>query len=48
MGCDIKLMKCTLLRGGQYNFEKIPKTILDSKVISVIKIKMISVFHIVI
>ena len=37
MGCDIKLMKCTLLRGGQYNFEKIPKTFLDSKVIFVIK-----------
>ena len=37
MGCDIKLMKCTLLRGGQYNYEKIPKTFLDSKVISIIK-----------
>ena len=37
MGCDIKLMKCTLLRGGQYNYEEIPKTFLDSKVISIIK-----------
>ena len=37
MGCDIKLMKCTLLRGGQYNYEKIPKTFLDTKVISIIK-----------
>ena len=37
MGCDIKLMKCTLFRGGQNNYEKIPKTFLDSKVISIIK-----------
>ena len=37
MGCDIKLMKCALLRGGKYNYEKIPKTFLDSKVISIIK-----------
>ena len=25
MGCDIKLMLCNLLRGGVYNYEKIPK-----------------------
>ena len=37
MGCDIKLMKCTLLKGRRYNFEKIPKTFLDSKVIFIIK-----------
>ena len=37
MGCDIKLMKCHLLKGEQYNFEKIPKAFLDSKVISIIK-----------
>ena len=24
MGCDIKLMKCSLLKGGQNNFENIP------------------------
>ena len=22
MGCDIKLMMCDLLRGGEYNYEK--------------------------
>ena len=37
MGCDIKLMKCSLLKGGQYYFEKVPKLFYDSKVISVIK-----------
>ena len=37
MGCNIELMKCSLLKGGEYNFEKIPKLFYDSKVISVIK-----------
>ena len=37
MGCDIKLMMCNLLKGGEYNFEKIPKLFYNSKVISVIK-----------
>ena len=37
MGCDIKLMKCSLLKGSKYNFEKMPKLFYDSKVISVIK-----------
>ena len=37
MGCDIKLMECSLLKGSKYNFEKMPKLFYDSKVISVIK-----------
>ena len=37
MGCDIKLMECSLLKVSKYNFEKIPKLFYDSKVISVIK-----------
>ena len=39
MGCDIKLMMCNLLKGGQYNFEKIPKLFYDSKIVTVIKNK---------
>ena len=39
MGCDIKLMMCNLLRGGVYNYEKIPKIFYDSKIVSVIKNK---------
>ena len=39
MGCDIKLMMYDLLRGGEYNNEKIPKMFYNSKVISVIKNK---------
>ena len=35
MGCDIKIREYELLRGS--NFEKIPKTFYDSKVINVIK-----------
>ena len=39
MGCDIELMMCNLLKGGQYNFEKIPKLFYDSKIVTVIKNK---------
>ena len=39
VGCDIKIAECELLRGSQFNFEKIPKLIYDSKVINVIKYK---------
>ena len=39
MGCDIKLMMCDLLRGGEYNYEKIPKLFHDSKIVTVIKNK---------
>ena len=39
MGCDIKISQCQLLRGSQFNFEKIPKIFYDSKVINIIKNK---------
>ena len=39
MGCDIRITECELLRGCQFNFEKIPKIFYDSKVINVIKNK---------
>ena len=39
MGCDIKITECELLRGSQFNSEKIPKLFYDSKVINVIKNK---------
>ena len=39
MGCDIKITECELLRGSQFNFEKIPKLFYDSKVINEIKNK---------
>ena len=39
MGCDIKLMMCNLLKGGLYNYEKVPKIFYDSKIVSVIKNK---------
>ena len=34
MGCDIKICECELLGGS--NFEKVPKTFYDSKVINII------------
>ena len=39
MGCDIKISECELLRGSQFDFEKIPKIFYDSKVINIIKNK---------
>ena len=39
MGCDIKITECELLRGSQFNFEKIPKIFYNSKVINIIKNK---------
>ena len=39
MGCDIKITECELLRGSQYNFEKISKIFYNSKVITIIKNK---------
>ena len=39
MGCDIKISQCQLLRGSQFNFEKIPEIFYDSKVINIIKNK---------
>ena len=39
MGCDIKITECELLRGSQFNFEKIPKPFYDGKVINIIKNK---------
>ena len=39
MGCDIKISQCELLRGGQCNFENIPKLFYNSKVINIIKNK---------
>ena len=39
MDCDIKITECELLQGNHYNFEKIPKTFYNNKVIHVIKNK---------
>ena len=39
VGCDILISECELLKGSNYNFEKIPKIFYNSKVISVIKNK---------
>ena len=39
LGCDIHILECELLKGSNYNFEKIPKLFYNSKVISVIKNK---------
>ena len=39
VGCKIFISKCKLLKGSNYNFEKIPKIFYNSKVISVIKNK---------
>ena len=39
MGRDIKISECELLKGSQFNFEKIPKIFYSSKVINVIKNK---------
>ena len=38
-GCEIFIRECQLLKGANYNFEKIPKIFYKSKVISVIKNK---------
>ena len=38
-GCEIFITECQLLKGSNYNFEKIPKIFYNSKVISVIKNK---------
>ena len=39
VGCEISITECELLKGSNYNFEKIPKIFYKSKVISVIKNK---------
>ena len=39
VGCEIYIAECELLKGSNYNFEKIPKIFYKSKVISVIKNK---------
>ena len=39
MGCVIKISECELLRGSQFNFEKIPKILYNSKVINIRKNK---------
>ena len=36
VGCEIKITECQLLKGSNYNFEKIPKIFYKSKVISII------------
>ena len=38
-GCDIYISECSLLKGSNYNFEKIPKIFYTSRVINVIKNK---------
>ena len=39
VGCEFHITECELLKGSNYNFEKIPKIFYTSKVISVIKNK---------
>ena len=39
VGCETYISECELLKGSNYNFEKIPKIFYNSKVISVIKNK---------
>ena len=39
VGCEFHITECELLKGSNYNFEKIPKIFYNSKVISVIKNK---------
>ena len=38
-GCDIYISECSLLKGSNYNFEKIPKIFYTSRIINVIKSK---------
>ena len=38
-GCHINISECELLKGSNYNFEKIPKIFYNSKMISIIKNK---------
>ena len=38
-GCDIHISECELLKGSNYNFEKIPKKFYTNRVISIIKNK---------
>ena len=39
VGCEFHITECELLKGSNYNFEKIPKLFYNSKVISIIKNK---------
>ena len=39
IGCEIYITECELLKGSNYNFEKIPKIFYTSRVISIIKNK---------
>ena len=39
VGCSINITECELIKGSNYNFEKIPKIFYNSKVISIIKNK---------
>ena len=39
VGCEFHITECELLKGSNYNFEKIPKIFYNSKLISVIKNK---------
>ena len=39
VGCEIYITECELLKGSNYNFEKIPKIFYTSRVISIIKNK---------
>ena len=39
VGCEIFITECQLLKGSNYNFEKIPKIFYKSRIISVIKNK---------
>ena len=47
VGCEFFISECELLKGANYNFEKIPKIFYTSRVINVIKTKMKNVLFIV-
>ena len=38
-GCTINITECELLKGGNYDFENIPRIFYDSKVVKIIKNK---------
>ena len=46
-GVEIFITECNILEGSNYNFEKMPKIFYNSKVISIIKIKIKNVLFII-
>ena len=45
VGCEFHITECELLKGSNYNFEKIPKIFYTSRVISIIKNKDRKMFY---